>query len=347
MKANNLKSIQDKILNCNLCKLRLKNEELRNLDRNSIDDGYGVPVPGIGLESAKIMIFGEAPGADEVRKGKPFVNRAGSLLRSCLEEIGVPPSLIYVANVLNCRPPNNDFPSGIAGDEVVRTCLPWARKQIAQIKPQVIVGLGVQPLKYIYQSQENLFDILGQQFKWHINAINFDTIYIPSLHPSFCLSPGRTYSEVLKNELSEEQKIMTLSISEKKDILLRHLSIAYNIVLEQDKKTEVIAIGDVCSNWKSNSEYVYIGRPGKGLDGYYGNPIKVKEKCPICNCLHQEKEDTLECYKIYFVNRIQNDQLFSKNIKKLKGKKLVCFCKPNRCHGDIIADYLDNEGKYE
>jgi len=88
---------------------------------------------------------------------------------------------------------------------------------------------------------------------------------------------------------------------------------------------------------------VYIGRPGKGRSGYYGNPINKSEQCCVCNNIHNESGSTLECYKTYFHFRLENDEEFKKNILSLKGKVLGCFCKPKPCHGDIIVEFL--EGK--
>lgn len=79
---------------------------------------------------------------------------------------------------------------------------------------------------------------------------------------------------------------------------------------------------------------VYIGRSGKGMDGYFGNPIKLNK--------NDERGSTLEKYKEYFFNRLENDNEFKQKIHELKDKTLGCFCKPKPCHGDIIVEYLNN-----
>lgn len=84
---------------------------------------------------------------------------------------------------------------------------------------------------------------------------------------------------------------------------------------------------------------VYIGRAGKGKDGYFGNPIKLKPG--------ESRGSTIEKYKIYFYNRIQTDEEFKKKVLELQGKTLGCFCKPNSCHGDVIKEYLDYEKSKE
>lgn len=79
---------------------------------------------------------------------------------------------------------------------------------------------------------------------------------------------------------------------------------------------------------------VYIGRAGRGMDGYFGNPFPLAPGTP--------RGSTLEKYRDYFYKRIESDSEFKRKILALKGKKLGCFCKPEACHGDIIAEYLDN-----
>jgi hypothetical protein len=79
---------------------------------------------------------------------------------------------------------------------------------------------------------------------------------------------------------------------------------------------------------------VYIGRAGKGHDGYFGNPFRLG--------MNETRGATLEKYREYFYNRLRSDPEFKERIESLKGKTLGCFCKPNPCHGDIIKEYLDS-----
>lgn len=88
---------------------------------------------------------------------------------------------------------------------------------------------------------------------------------------------------------------------------------------------------------------IYIGRAGKGKDGYFGNPVKVGGRCPFCSAIHATAGSTIECYRVYFSRRLANDAMFLEMVKTLKGKKLGCFCKPNPCHGDVIVEYLNGE----
>ena len=87
-------------------------------------------------------------------------------------------------------------------------------------------------------------------------------------------------------------------------------------------------------NLFKNKYDVYIGRAGKGQDGYFGNPFPLKPE--------ESRGATIERYREYFIDKIVNDPIFKARILELKGKTLGCFCKPNSCHGDVIAEYLNS-----
>lgn len=94
-------------------------------------------------------------------------------------------------------------------------------------------------------------------------------------------------------------------------------------------------------NIRNQSYDVYMGRAGKGFSGYFGNPIKAYSRCARCNQYHDTGESTLGCYSLYFHERLLNDSEFKQRVLSLKGKVLGCFCKPRKCHVDIIIDWLD------
>ncbi|MBU3694137.1 MAG: uracil-DNA glycosylase [Rhodocyclaceae bacterium] len=95
-------------------------------------------VPGTGSRTARLLVVGEAPGAEEDQRGEPFVGRAGGLLDQMLLAIGFDRTRVYIANVLKCRPPENRNP---APDEV-DACAPFLQRQIALLQPAVILALG-------------------------------------------------------------------------------------------------------------------------------------------------------------------------------------------------------------
>ena len=84
-----------------------------------------------------------------------------------------------------------------------------------------------------------------------------------------------------------------------------------------------------------NADYdVYIGRSGRGQDGYFGNPFILSAGEP--------RGASLDKYRVYFYDRLKTDDEFRRRVHQLKGKTLGCFCKPYPCHGDIIAAYLNS-----
>lgn len=96
------------------------------------------------------------------------------------------------------------------------------------------------------------------------------------------------------------------------------------------------------ANITRNEPYdVYIGRSGKGQDGYFGNPIRVGHFCQRCRELHGTPLSTLPCFDSYFRARIATDAEFRTRVRELKGKVLGCFCAPGPCHGSLIAQWLN------
>jgi len=93
---------------------------------------------GEGDPAARVVVVGEAPGADEDRSGRPFVGRAGKLLDLLLASVGFPRATVYICNVLKCRPPGNRNP---LPDEV-ELCSPFLRKQLDAIRPAAILACG-------------------------------------------------------------------------------------------------------------------------------------------------------------------------------------------------------------
>ena len=77
---------------------------------------------------------------------------------------------------------------------------------------------------------------------------------------------------------------------------------------------------------------VYIGRAGKGQDGYFGNPFRVGQV---------PREQVLNRFRMYFETRLATDPEFKRRVLGLRGKRLGCFCKPADCHGDIIAAWVN------
>ncbi len=115
---------------------------------------------GVGAEDARVMFIGEGPGRDEDLQGKPFVGRAGKLLDSMLDIIGLSRSSIYIANIVKCRPPQNRDPLPEEQD----ACYPWLERQIEMIDPKLIVCLGRISAMRIIKSDFRITKEHGQWF---------------------------------------------------------------------------------------------------------------------------------------------------------------------------------------
>ncbi len=83
---------------------------------------------------------------------------------------------------------------------------------------------------------------------------------------------------------------------------------------------------------------VYIGRKGHGEDGYFGNPHPIGW-CSICK-VHHDRAGCIAAFKRMFWKRIHEDAEYLRRVRELKDKRLVCFCKPEACHGDVIVDWF-------
>jgi uracil-DNA glycosylase family 4 len=113
---------------------------------------------GVGNRVARLMVVGEAPGADEDRQGEPFVGRAGMLLNAMLKAAGFERRDVYVANVLKCRPPNNRDPS----DEEAGRCLPYLRRQIELVAPSAILCLGRIAAQRLLETEQPVGKLRGR-----------------------------------------------------------------------------------------------------------------------------------------------------------------------------------------
>jgi DNA polymerase len=103
-----------------------------------LDESRLNPVPGVGNPHADLMVIGEAPGADEDKKGEPFVGRAGQLLDKILAAIDFARSDVFIANILKSRPPQNRDPR----PEEVEAHLPILFRQITLVQPRLLLCVG-------------------------------------------------------------------------------------------------------------------------------------------------------------------------------------------------------------
>ena len=137
---------------------------------------------GVGDTAADLLIIGEAPGADEDRQGEPFVGRAGQLLNAMLAAIGLQREHVYIANILKCRPPGNRDPKA---DEV-NACQGFLRRQVAAIRPRLILAVGRVSAQALLESGEPIGRLRGRLHRYG------DTPVLATYHPAYLLrSPGQ------------------------------------------------------------------------------------------------------------------------------------------------------------
>jgi uracil-DNA glycosylase family 4 len=135
-------------------------------------------VPGVGDVHAQWLFVGEAPGAEEDARGEPFVGQAGRLLDNMLVALGMKRGEnVYIANVLKCRPPGNRTPSPLE----VESCRPYLDRQIALIRPTLIVALGKSAATTLLNVDATIASLRGRVHRYQGVPL------IVTYHPAYLL----------------------------------------------------------------------------------------------------------------------------------------------------------------
>ena len=162
-----------------------------------LHEGRTNTVPGQGCLQPDILFIGEAPGADEDKQGIPFVGRSGQLLTKMIGAMGYSRETVFIANINKCRPPGNRAPS----PDEMQICLPFLKRQIALLKPKVIVALGATAINGLVDLPKGM-GITKVRGSW----LEFEGIpLMPTFHPAYMLrNPNmkRPVWEDLKTVLS-------------------------------------------------------------------------------------------------------------------------------------------------
>lgn len=156
-------------------------EEAAACTRCPLAEGRTQVVFGAGDPAADLMFVGEGPGAEEDRKGEPFVGRSGQLLdRLIREELGTDRDHVYIANVVCCRPPGNRDPL----PEEIAACRPWLDAKLDLIDPKVIITLGNFATRRLLDTKLGITKMRGQEHPWEGRVV------VPTFHPSAALRAG-------------------------------------------------------------------------------------------------------------------------------------------------------------
>jgi uracil-DNA glycosylase family 4 len=158
-------SLRAEVLACNKCVLHTTRTQ---------------GVFGVGNREAQWLVVGEAPGAEEDRRGEPFVGRAGHLLDAMLKAIGLSrANNVYIANVLKSRPPGNRDPK----PEEVAACLPFLMRQIELLRPRLMLAVGRIAAQNLLATDAPLGRLRGKVH--HFGELN--TPLIVTYHPAYLL----------------------------------------------------------------------------------------------------------------------------------------------------------------
>lgn len=176
---NDWQNLEQTVAACQRCELHLCRKQT---------------VFGRGNQQARLMLIGEAPGAEEDRQGLPFVGRAGQLLDRIIAGVGLSLDDIYIANILKCRPPNNRDPTA----PEVAQCKDYLQQQVDLLQPQLILALG-------RIAAHNLLNVTTALSRLRGQAYVFGQSKIPlwvSYHPAYLLrnpaDKAKAYEDWLK-----------------------------------------------------------------------------------------------------------------------------------------------------
>ncbi|MCC6202117.1 MAG: uracil-DNA glycosylase [Gammaproteobacteria bacterium] len=166
-------------------------------ERCELHRGRTQTVFGVGNRAARWMVIGEAPGAEEDKRGEPFVGRAGQLLDAMLAAIGLDRQQVYIANILKCRPPNNRDPR----PEEVTCCAPYLQRQIELVAPELILAVGRIAAQNLLQVDTPIGRMRGQLFEYGPRRIPVIVTY----HPAYLLRSPREKRKVWQDLLRARQ----------------------------------------------------------------------------------------------------------------------------------------------
>ena len=147
---------------------------------------------GVGDRSAQWFIVGEAPGAEEDRKGEPFVGAAGQLLDQMMSAIGLKREEVYIANVLKSRPSNNRTPL----PEEIKACRPYLESQIALIAPKILLAVGAVAAQTLLSTQAPIGTLRDRVYRYGPQRIPLVVTYHPAYLLRNSIEKRKTWSDL-------------------------------------------------------------------------------------------------------------------------------------------------------
>jgi DNA polymerase len=156
-----------------------------------------------GNPEAKLMVVGEAPGADEDRIGLPFVGQAGRLLDRMLAAIGLDRTSAYITNVVYWRPPGNRNPTGAE----IAACLPFLERHIALVRPHVLVLAGGVSAKAVLATNEGITKLRGRWFTYEPPGMGRPIPTRAIFHPAYLLRTQAAKREAWRDLLEIKKRL--------------------------------------------------------------------------------------------------------------------------------------------
>lgn len=173
--------------------------ELENCRRCALCQDRRNIVFGVGDPHARVVFVGEAPGREEDEKGEPFVGEAGRLLDRILFAMGLRREDVYICNVIKCRPPGNRDP----GSDEIEACEPYLKRQLAAIRPRLIVTLGRFAAQSLLRDASPISRLRGHWREYEGIPL------MPTYHPAYLLR-----NPVSKRDAWEDVKLVMRRLRE-------------------------------------------------------------------------------------------------------------------------------------
>ena len=159
------------------------------------------PVPGDGHPDARIVFVGEAPGQNEDEQGKPFVGRAGKLLTSIIEAMGLKRQDVFICNILKSRPPDNRDPR----PEEITACMGYLFEQLSIINPEIIIALGAHAAQTLLNTNEAIGRLRGKFHRYQPDTLAEPIKLMATYHPAYLL---RNYSSENRLRVWEDMQMV-------------------------------------------------------------------------------------------------------------------------------------------
>jgi DNA polymerase len=147
---------------------------------------------GVGDPGADLLFVGEGPGAEEDKRGEPFVGRSGRLLDQLVaEEMGLERAEFYIANVVKCRPPGNRDPK----PDEIQACSSYLELQVDLIDPKVVVTVGRFAAQTLLGSTDGINNLRGRSYPFRGGVL------VPTFHPAAALRGGGPVATKMRADL--------------------------------------------------------------------------------------------------------------------------------------------------